>query len=392
MSFLREDKLLLLCCRTEIGDKERTELTEIQIDKIDWGCFLEKAREEGLSPVVFLMLPRIITHKNIIPSHVTDELKKDYYLSAKRNILTLNVLGNILDVFNKAGLKVIVLKGAALAETVYGNLALRSMSDVDLLVKKEDLYRINEQLNDLGYYPTDRSVDDVDLSSTYLASLDYRNPLGNSPSLHIHWHFVNSTIPNESYMREIKMEDIWRDAVRTNIANTEAWVMSPHHLIIHLAEHALRVTHSLSKLSYFCDIDRSINYYGKRLDWNLLVQDTMKFNLNKMVYTTLYFTRYFIEAKIPEDVLLKLKPERFSIPEKIFMRKTAENKRIPGMSYLIHFSMNKGLLKKLKFVGRTLFPPKDILAQRSYISGSDMNFRYYINRIRDVLSHVFKLK
>jgi len=392
MSWLPEDKLLLLCCRTEIGDKERNELTRIEINKIDWGCFLEKAREEGISPIVYLMLPGIAIDKNILPDYVTDELKKDYYLTAKKNILTLNALGNILDVLNKAGLKVIVLKGAALAETVYGNLALRPMSDVDLLVKKEDLYRINEQLNGLGYFPTDRSVDDVDLSSTYLTSLDYRNPLGNSPSLHIHWHFVNSTIPNESYMRQIKMEDIWRDAVRTNIANSETWVMSPHHLIIHLAEHALRVTHSLSKLSYFCDIDRSINYYMKVLDWNLLVRDTIRFNLNKMVYTTLYFSRYFIEAKIPEDVLLKLKPQRFSIPEKIFMRKTAENKRIPGMSYLIHLSMNKGLVKKLKFVGRTLFPPKDILAQRSYISGADMNYRYYINRIRDALSHVFKLK
>jgi len=391
MSWLREDKLLLLCCRTEIGDNERNQLIEIQINKIDWGCFLRKAREEGVSPIVFLMLPGIVIDKNDIPDYVTDELKKDYYLSAKKNILTLNALGNILDVFNKAGLKVIVLKGAALAETVYGNLALRSMSDVDLLVKKEDLYRINEQLNGLGYFPADRSVDDVDLSSTYLTSFDYRNPLGNSPSLHIHWHFVNSTIPNESYISQIKMEDIWRDAVRTNIANTETWVMSPHHLIIHLAEHALRVTHSLSKLIYFCDIDRSINYYRKRLDWNLLVQDTIRFNLNKMVYTTLYFSHYFIEAKIPEDVLLKLKPERFSIPEKIFMRKTVENKRIPGMSYLIHLSMNKGLVKKLKFVGRTFFPPKDILAQRSYISGSDMNYRYYINRIREVLSHVFKL-
>ena len=391
MSWLREDKLLLLCCRTEIGDKDRNKLIEIQINKIDWDCFLRKAREEGISPIVFLMLPGIVIDKNNIPGYVTDELKKDYYLSAKKNILTLHVLGNILDVFNKAGLKVIVLKGAALAETVYGNLALRSMSDVDLLIKKEDLYRINEQLKGLGYFPTDRSVDDVDFTSTYLTTLDYRNPFKNSPSFHIHWHFVNSTIPNESYIWQIKMEDIWRDAVRTNIANTETWVMSPHHLIIHLAEHALRVTHSLSKLSYFCDIDRSINYYGKGLDWNLLVQDTIRFNLNKMVYTTLYFSRYFIEAKIPEDVLLKLKPERFGIPEKIFMRKTGENKRTPGMSYLIHLSMNKGLVKKLKFVGRTLFPPKDILAQRSYISGSDMNYRYYINRIREVLSHVFKL-
>jgi len=314
---------------------------------------------------------------------------KDYYLSATKNTLIFEELGKVLGLFNQSKLQIIVMKGAALAETIYGNPALRPMSDVDLLVKNEDLYQIDEQLKKLRYSPADRAVDDIDFTSTYLTTLDYRNPAKNAPSFHVHWHFVNSTIPNESYIGHIKMDDIWRDAVKTNIADTETWVMAPHHLIIHLSEHALRVTHSLNKLIYFCDIDRAINYYEKSLDWDLLVRDTIRFNLNKMVYTTLYFSRYFIKAEIPEDVLLKLKPKKFSIPEKIFMRKAAENKRTPGLSYLIHLSMNKGLAKKMKFVGRTLFPPKDILAQRSYISEADMNYRYYIHRIREVLSRVF---
>ena len=383
MTWSKEDHLLLYCCRTRNGDPP-------VIQDIDWNIFLKKARIEGVSPLVFSRLPGLAEHYDI-PEYVAEELKKDYYLSATKNTLIFEELKKVLGLFNQRGIQVIVMKGAALAETVYGNPALRPMSDVDLLVKNEDLHQVDGLLKKLGYSPADRSVDDVDFTSTYLTTLDYRNPAKNSPSFHIHWHFVNSTIPNESYINHIKMEDIWRDAVRTNIADIETWVMSPHHLLIHLSEHALRVTHSLNKLSYFCDIDRAINYYGKSLDWDLLVRDTIKFNLNKMVYTTLYFSRFFIKAKVPEDVLLKLKPKRFGIPEKIFMRKTAENKRVPGMSYLIHLSMNKGLAKKMKFVGRTLFPPKDILAQRSYISEADMNYRYYLNRIREVLSRVLQI-
>ncbi|MBW2594439.1 MAG: nucleotidyltransferase family protein [Deltaproteobacteria bacterium] len=383
MTWSSEDHLLLYCCRTE-----KTNLPEL-LD-IDWNVFLEKARGESVSPLVFSHLPEIAAHYDI-PEYVTEELKKDYYLSATKNALIFEELKKVLGLFHQRGIQVIVMKGAALAETAYGNLALRPMSDVDLLVKNGDLYQTDELLKKLGYSPADRSVDYVDFNSTYLTTLDYRNPAKNSPSFHVHWHFVNSTIPNESYIGYIEMEDIWRDAVRTNIADTKTWVMSPHHLIIHLSEHALRVTHSLNKLSYFCDIDRAINYYGEDLDWDLLVRDTIKFNLNKMVYTTLYFSHYFIKANVPEDVLLKLKPKRFSIPEKIFMRKAAENKRTPGLSYLIHLSMNKGLVKKLKFVGRTLFPPKDILAQRSYISEADMNYKHYLNRIREVLSRVFKV-
>ena len=382
-TWTNEDYLLVYCCRTKNGN-----LSEIR--DIYWNVFLEKARNEGISPLVFSRLPKLAKHYDI-PKYVAEELKKDYYLSATKNALIFEELKKVLGLFNQRGIQIIVMKGAALAETVYGNLALRPMSDVDLLVKNEDLYQIDGLLKKLGYSPADRAVDDVDFTSTYLTTLDYRSSAKNSLSFHVHWHFVNSTIPNESYINHIKMDDIWQDAVKTNIADTETWVMSPHHLIIHLSEHALRVTHSLNKLSYFCDIDRAINYYGKSLDWDLLVRDTIKFNLNKMVYTTLYFSRYFVDANVPEEVLLKLKPERFSIPEKIFMRKAAENKRTPGLSYLVHLSMNKGLAKKLKFVGRTLFPPKDILAQRSYISEADMNYRYYLNRIREVLSRALRL-
>lgn len=383
LNWTGEDRLLLYCCSTKNGGLS-------EIGDVDWDIFLEKARGEGVSPLVFSRLPGLDIHFDI-PGYVREELKKDYYLSATRNILVFEELKKVLDQFNRKCIQIIVMKGAALAETVYGNPALRPMSDVDLLVKTEDLHRVDRQLKKLGYYPADRSVDDVDFTSTYLTTLDYRNTVKNTPSFHVHWHFVNSTIPNESYIRYIKMDNIWRYAVRTTIADTGTWVMSPHHLLIHLSEHALRVTHSLSKLSYFCDIDRAIDHYGKGLDWDLLIRDTKKFNLNKMVYTALYFSAYFINANIPEDVLLGLKPQKLSIPEKIFMRKAAQNKRTPGMSYLVHFSMNRGLAKKMRFVGRTMFPPKDILAQRSYIPEADTSYRHYMTRIREILTRIVKI-
>jgi hypothetical protein len=198
LSWTREDSLLLYCCRTELEEKIKNDLIEIQ--KIDWDGFLRKARNEGISPLVFLRLPEIVINKNNIPKYVTEELKKDYYLSATKNALIFEELKKVLGLFNQSKLQIIVMKGAALAETIYGNLALRPMSDVDLLVKNEDLHQVDELLKKLGYSPADRSVDDVDFTSTYLTTLDYRNPLKNSPSFHIHWHFVNSTIPNESYI------------------------------------------------------------------------------------------------------------------------------------------------------------------------------------------------
>ena len=386
MSWTEEDHLLLYCCRTEIGDKGEDALIEIQRNKIDWDCFLEKTRGEGVSPLAFLRLPKIVINKDDIPRYVAERLKQGYYLNATKNALIFKELGRVLETFKKTGLQVIVLKGAALAETVYGNLALRPMSDVDLLVKKEDLYHIDEQLKILGYFSSDRAVNDIDFSSTYLTTLDYRSSFKNFPSFHIHWHFVNSTIPNEYYTKNIKMEDIWQDAEKTNIANVETWVMAPHHLLIHLSEHALRVTHSLGKLSFFCDINEAINFYQERLDWDLLVKDSFKFGLNRMVYLTLFFTSKFLAAKIPGDVLLKLRPERISLYEKIFIKLVSSNYRFSGMSYLVHLSGNKGVSEKIGFVLKTLFPPRHVIARRMRISQERVGYLFYVRRMCEVFS------
>lgn len=66
----------------------------------------------------------------ILPARVKQKLREDYYLSAVRNTLLYQELAKILATFNDAGLPVIVLKGAALAQEMYGNIALHPMTDI----------------------------------------------------------------------------------------------------------------------------------------------------------------------------------------------------------------------------------------------------------------------
>ncbi len=392
MSWTNEDRLLLYCCRAENGESTNNRIKEAARNGLDWDRFLEKSRENGISPLIFFRLNKIVKDNTDIPSDILEKLKGDYYLNAARNILIFKKLGAILEEFRQAGLEVIVLKGAALAETIYRNLALRLMTDLDLLVRKEDLSRIDEQLKILGYYSSDILVNDIDFSSTYLTTLDYRSSTDNSLSLHIHWHFVNSSIPNESYIKNINMENIWRDAEKIPIANVETRVMAPHHLLIHLSEHALRVTHSLSKISFFFDIHEAVNFHTERLDWDRLIKDSFKFNLNRMVYISLYFTSKFMQTKIPEDVLADLRPKRFFLGEKIFLNHISNNNRFSGMSYLVHLSMNRGLFKKMNFVERTLFPPRRIISQKNYAQDSKFSWILYVRRINEIFSRLFNLQ
>jgi len=392
LSWTAEDRLLLFCCRGRLGREAKNIAIEAAKRGIDWNSFLQKARENGVSAIVSRRLTEVKNLFPEIPSFISEELKKDYYLNAAKNALIFEELRRVLKSFRESGLPAIVLKGAALASMVYENLALRPMTDVDLLVKKEDLFLADERLKLLGYMPSDRSANDVNFSSSYLTSLDYRNSSPNSPSFHIHWHFINSTVPNESYIHHVRMENIWRDAEKADIADVETSVMSFHHLIIHLSEHALRVSHSANKLCFFCDVNEAVRFYGSKLDWSKLVDESFKFHLSRMVYLSLYFTTQFLKTGIPEDVLLRLKPERLSLGEKILMKSVLNNRHVAGLSYFVHLSMNKGLSRKMKFVWRTFFPPRQILAQRSYCPLEKINYSHYFRRIGEVFSHVLRIR
>jgi len=388
LSWTNEDRLLLYCCRTDRDDQNKEEIIETERKGIDWDHFLKKTRENGISGIVYRNLDERRRDYPNVPSTILEELKSEYYLNAANNALIFEELEKVLEAFKKSGLQIIVLKGAALASIVYKNLALRPMSDVDLLVKKEDLLGIDEKLRMSGYEPLDMPARDVDFSSTHLTTLDYQQVSQSSHSFHVHWHFVNSTIPTESYINDIKMENIWQDAEKAEIANVETLVMAPHHFLIHLSEHALRVRHSLSKLSFYCDIDEVIHRYWKTLDWDRLLDESLDFNLSKFVYLSLYFTSKFLMTEIHQDVFFKLKPRKFSLGEKIFMKSISKNNRSSGLSYLVHLSMNKGFKKKIKFVWKTFFPPRQIMAQRHYSPRSKWILVYYFRRIVEVFSRL----
>ena len=297
-------------------------------------------------------------------------------------MLILKNLRDVLAGLRESNTPTIVLKGAALAEDVYPSPGLRPMSDVDLLVRKDDLPRADKRLKSLGYFPVDGEVNEINTSITgYLNSLEYRREDQVFPSLHVHWHLINSSVPTYMFSDHVDMQKIFRAAVETKIAGVSTHVLAPHHFLIHLCEHALRIRHSLDRLILLADIAAVIRRYDK-LDWDLLVKDSFDWRLDRLVYFSLYFSSILLEAEIPDRVLRQLAPGKLTCGERIFTRLVSRNRRCPGLSYLLYLAMNKGPLRKTRFIWRTAFPPRGILRQRRY--EKQFNPVHYLSRMREV--------
>ena len=356
----------------------------------DWIRLVEKARQEGVSAVLF---HNITSHhlEDLVPRDSYGDLSNQYYANLKRNLSIIGALREVLATFQEAGIPCIVLKGIALAERVYPNIALRGMSDVDILVRKEDLFTVDEHLSSHGYTSTDSTVTKAIHNPVgYLASLEYRknaSPL----NLHVHWHTVNTSVPATMFVEQIDINRLWEHSAVTSVANSHALMLRPEHMIIYLCEHALRVGHSFDRLILICDIFFSIKVFENIIDWNFVSEESRRFGLSRFVYYGLSIVKHYTSLGIPDECIAKLKPSDMSWGEKFFLSLQLNNRRIRGSSYFVYLAMNRERSDKIRFIARTFFPPRQILLQRRYGKDSDSAKSYYLSRVREVFSQIFGL-
>ena len=390
----REDHLL----RTLLFDLDRARdlltgdgITPPPLPSYDWPLFLRKAVREGVAPLIFHQLRR---HRleDCFPPACRRDLANIYQATLKRNLSLIVALRRALSAFQSAGIPCIVLKGMVLAERVYPNLALRGMSDVDVLIRKEDLFRADAVLAALGYTSRDATAAvAINNPVGYLASLEYRKaetaPL--NLNLHLHWHPVNTSVPATAFVDGIDLDRLWEKAVETEVADSPVLMLCPEHLIIYLCEHALRVGHSFDRLILVCDIYFTIRAFANRIDWEFLVRESRRFGLSRFVYHGLTIVRHHTVLDILDESIATLKPLDLSWGEKFFLHLQLNNRRIKGSSYLLYLAMNRSFAAKIRFIARTFFPPRQILLQRRYGKDSDSTKSYYLSRVGEVLSHVF---
>ncbi len=192
--------------------------------------------------------------QDLLPAGVFDVLSGQYYANLRKNMITCAVLKPVFDMLNEQRIPFIILKGIALAELVYPGFGIRGMSDADLLVKKDDMHRVDAALSALGYVARDSSVKRaLDNPVGYLASLDYRKNDGSLPNLHVHWHPVNTSVPAYMFAGQIDPDRLWEMAIPATVANAKSDILCPEHQVIYLCEHALRINHSFDRLILMYD-------------------------------------------------------------------------------------------------------------------------------------------
>jgi hypothetical protein len=210
-------------------------------------------------------------------------------------------LRNLVREFTRHKLDFVILKGAVLAFLAYPDSSLRSVSDVDLLVRPESLAKALQLVEDAGFHCPKRFefANPVTLKDSVVPGEEISLPLekpGTSALIEVHTQLESAEpwfpVPIEKVLERTE-EVEWNDA--------RIRVLDPHEFLFHLVLHLTRGHFFSLGLRPLLDVHLWVELQEKRLDWEWILRESVKRGYADWMYVTLKIVHDSFRTPIPPD-------------------------------------------------------------------------------------------
>lgn len=353
---------LLLCCLSTHADSCLSNKVD-QSTSDDWQEVVDLADRSSLAPLLFKRLKENDARARV-PADAWERLRLAYFRNAQRNTRGYHWLRPVLRRLRSSGIPVITLKGAFLAESIYGDFALRPMCDFDLMVPRAQLTRTRLILLDMGLVShEDESIESR--LSKHIPVLADSNLV-----VEIHW-----TIATPSGPVRADTAGLWNRARPSRIAGVEVLTLSPEDLLLHLCVH-LACQHGLVIPKAVCDIAETIRRYRNEMNWSEVADRARRWRAAKYVGLTLHLAVGMLGAEVPDDILERL------VPGGIHPRLLDAAKQAVLTGTSVRGTPPFG--DELRQARERIFLPRDEMAKRYPASSESRHiYPYYALRLRD---------
>jgi hypothetical protein len=303
----REDALLINCARLDLSGERCQAIKDLIGGELNWDLLMQKALWHRLLPLVshHLSSPDLSI---LVPGPVLEKMKNLQYHNLARNLVLQKELASLLSELNEQGITVIVLKGAALLGSIYGDISLRPMNDLDILVRPEHLGLAEAIALRRGYtyLATHDTPDQTRKNNRHLDNLILREK---GALLEIHQHIVDTGDPYH-----FDLDGFWSRAEPVTISGTHVLRLAPSDLLIHLSIKFLldRRYRSNRALGQLCDISEVIGHYRHSLHWDLIEKISQEKGLLKGLHFVLYTCQQLLQTPVSASVLDRFKPRDFN--------------------------------------------------------------------------------
>ncbi len=297
--FRPEIDLLLSCARTCPDPAASDRTRELLGYEIDWPYLSRMAERHGLIPLLYWNLKA--TSPELVPFSIMERIHAQFLTNARRNFLLTGELLKILNLLKANGILAIPFKGPVLASSLYGNLALRTFSDLDILVVKKDIIKAKDVLLSSGLQWGSQ------LSSAQKANYkeDYGCLTFTDKSGRV-WIELDRGLSPRELPWPFDLEHFARRLTQISLEGKMVPAFSPEDLLLILCLHGAK--HCWTRLNWVCDLAELIRVYPG-LDWGKVLEEAATQGCSRTLLLGLLLAHNLLETDLPEEVLNKIQAE-----------------------------------------------------------------------------------
>ncbi|HEY3382786.1 MAG TPA: nucleotidyltransferase family protein [Vicinamibacterales bacterium] len=255
--------LLVRCARLRPRAEDAEETDRLAKACDDWDDLIRQAELHGLTPLVRRHLDAADAH---LPKRVARALGACTARHRLTNEVRFRVLGQILRILESARIPVVVLKGPSLAALVYGDVGLRPMRDLDLLVPRRDADRAQSvlQQHDFAIVEECRGAVPLDHHLTPLST--------ESEGVHVVVE-IHRQVFGDINRATLELEETAHEEWLTFDAHgMRARALGPAQMLWHLCHHLVDLYQPIRLISVV-DVVASAERFAEVLDWRRIAND-----------------------------------------------------------------------------------------------------------------------
>lgn len=341
-----EPRFVTLSC---LEDRDDALLRETALRVNDWDRVMELAAANGVAAFTQRAMQQF-ENDSVVPAGDLNRLSTIVATQTARNLELRLTLERLLRLTANANIPLIVLKGAAVAHSMYERPILRPSEDVDVLCRDGDFDRLHSLMVTNGFAAEDTGGHSEDKCSPLETSFErhYRDD-SSKALIEVHVDGVKLGV------KPVHSESIWERAVEVEIGAETALSLSFSDMAFMLSVHLHR--HGFNRLIWFKDIDLLLRRFGDRIDWDLVIEQARDEGAASSLWLTLDYLQRLMGTPVPEAVMAEVRPgllTRFGW-RRVWPRKRVLNLTASTRRRTVQFSVEeslRGMLPSLLLMGR----------------------------------------
>ena len=287
-----EHRLLLSAARRELCDEQHALMRRLLRQEIDFDYLFTIAQTHGLLPLLQKHLATAAS--DLLPGHFLSRLKLQSVANSQNVLHLAGRFLHLCKLFEENGVPVAILKGALLSQMAYGEIAMRTAGDIDVLIRPQDFVRARALLESLGYEMNPK------LTPRSLAS-----HLGHHCELQfmrdewftivdLHWALAPG-----SFVFKMETDEVMSRLQSVEIAGAQLKTLATEDLVVYLSMHGAK--HLWRRLEWIASLGEVIRA-AESIAWDIVVERAAKAHATRMLALGLRLAESVSGVDVPAEV------------------------------------------------------------------------------------------